>query len=243
VETAADPGTVLITAATQRLLSGLFVVEDLGAHPLKGIEMPIQLYRVIQPSAVRGRLEATAAVRGLTPFVRREDELRLLMNRWERALNGEGQVALIIGEAGIGKSRLVPRFHEQIAGTPHTWSQCATAPFYQNTPFYQVVEVLRQLMWERSLDRLDDYLHELQGKDKQRGREHARGGDPAAADEEFAQLESALALAGLEAAEAIPLVAPLLNLTLPPAFPASSLPADQQRRRLLATLAAWVLGT
>jgi class 3 adenylate cyclase len=174
VEAAADPGTVLITGATHHLVSGLFVVEERGAQPLKGVELPIQLYRVIQPSGVRGRLEASAAVRGLTPFVGRNDELRLLMSRWERALSGEGQVALIIGEAGIGKSRLVQRFHEQIAGTPHTWIQSATAPFYQNTPFYPVVEMLRQLVWERSLDRLDDYLHELQGKETPRGRERAR---------------------------------------------------------------------
>jgi class 3 adenylate cyclase/tetratricopeptide (TPR) repeat protein len=242
VETAADPGMVLITAATQRLMPGMFAVEDLGARPLKGIEVPVQLYRVIQPSGVRGRLEATAAVRGLTPFVGREDELRLLMNRWERAMTGEGQVALIVGEAGIGKSRLVQRFHERIAGTPHTWIQCATAPFYQNTPFYPVAEVLRQLVWERSLDRLDDYLHELQGKERRRGRASARGGDPSAANEQFAQLESALALAGLDAAASIPLIAPLLNLTLPPEIAASSLPADQQRRRLLATLVEWMLG-
>ena len=174
VETAADPGAVQITAATHRLMPGMFVVEDLGARVLKGVGEPVQFHRVIQPSGARGRLEATAAVRGLTPFVGREDELRLLMNRWERALTGEGQVALIIGEAGIGKSRLVQRLHEQIARTPHTWIQCATAPFYQNTPFYPVVEVLRQLVWERSLDRLDDYLHELQGKEKRRGRARAR---------------------------------------------------------------------
>jgi class 3 adenylate cyclase len=121
VQTAAAPGTVLITAATHRLVSGLFVVEDRGAQTLKGVERPVQLYQVVQPSGVRGRLEAAAAIRGLTPFVGREDELRLLMNRWERALDDEGQVALIIGEAGIGKSRLVQRFHEQIAGTPHIW--------------------------------------------------------------------------------------------------------------------------
>jgi class 3 adenylate cyclase len=242
VETATEPGTVLITAATQHLVSGLFAVEERGPQQLKGIEVPIQLYRVIRPSGVRGRLEATAAARGLTPFVGREDELRLLMNRWERALNGEGQVALIVGEAGIGKSRLVQRFHEQIAGTPHTWIQCATAPFYQNTAFYPVVEVLRQLVWERSLDRLDDYLQELQGKEKRRGRASVRGDDPSAANEEFAQLESALALAGLDAAASLPLIAPLLNLTLPSEIAASSLPADQQRRRLLATLVEWMLG-
>jgi class 3 adenylate cyclase len=83
LQAAALPGTVLITADTHRLISGLFVVEDSGAQVLKGIERPIQLYWVIQPSGVRGRLEAVAAARGLTPFVGREDELRLLLNRWE----------------------------------------------------------------------------------------------------------------------------------------------------------------
>ena len=100
VQAAAAPGTVLITAATHRLVSGLFVVEDRGAQTLKGVERPAQLYRIVQPSGVRGRLEAAAAARGLTPFVGREEELRLLMNRWERALDSEGRVALIIGEAG-----------------------------------------------------------------------------------------------------------------------------------------------
>jgi Adenylate and Guanylate cyclase catalytic domain/AAA ATPase domain len=129
VQVAAEPDTVVISYATHRLVSGLFVVEDRGAHALKGIERPVQLYRVVQPSGVRGRLEAAAASRGLTPFVGREDELRLLMNRWERVLEGEGQVALIIGEAGIGKSRLVRRFHEKIMGTPHTWVEAAAGAF------------------------------------------------------------------------------------------------------------------
>jgi hypothetical protein len=99
VQAAAEPGTVVITEAAHRLVSGLFVVEDRGPHSFKGIEKPVQLYHVVQPSGVRGRLEAAAASRGLTPFVGREEELRLLMNRWERALDGEGQVPLIIGEA------------------------------------------------------------------------------------------------------------------------------------------------
>src|SRR5947209_372386 len=88
VQAAAEPGTVVITAATHRLVSGLFVVDQLGPQALKGIERPVQLYRVIQPSGVRGRLEAAAATRGLTPSVGREDELRLLVNRSERALDG-----------------------------------------------------------------------------------------------------------------------------------------------------------
>ena len=80
---------------------------------------------------MRGRLEASAAVRGLTPFVGREDELRLLNNRWARALEGEGQVALIIGEAGIGKSRLVHRFHETLGGTSIYGSMRAREPCFR----------------------------------------------------------------------------------------------------------------
>src|SRR5208337_3253670 len=90
VQAAADPGTVLISEATQRLVAGLFIVEDRGAPSLKGIAQPIQLYRVIRPSGMRGRFEAMTAAGGLTPFVGREDELRSLMSRWERALDGEG---------------------------------------------------------------------------------------------------------------------------------------------------------
>ena len=162
VQAAAAPDTVVITAETHRLVSGLFVVEDRGAQALKGIERPVQLYRVIQPSGVRGRLEAAAAARGLTPFVGREDELRLLMNRWERALDGEGQVALIIGEAGIGKSRLVQRFHEQIAGTPHTWVEAAAGAFFQNTPFYPVTEMLRELLAWRGDESAEEQLAQLE---------------------------------------------------------------------------------
>ena len=215
VQTVAEAGTVVITEEVHRLVSGLFVVEDRGAQALKGIERPVQLYRVVQPSGVRGRLEAAAAAHALTQFVGREDELRLLMNRWERALDGEGQMALIIGEAGIGKSRLAQRFHEQIAGTPNTWVEAAAGAFFQNTPFYAVTEMLRELLAWR--------------------------GDESV-EEQLGQLETRLELAGLKPAEVIPLIAPLLNLPLPAKYPPLPLPPEQQRRRLLATLVEWALG-
>jgi class 3 adenylate cyclase/tetratricopeptide (TPR) repeat protein len=215
VQAIAEPGTVVITDAVHRLVSGLFVVEDRGAQALKGVERPVQLYRVVQPSGVRGRLEAAAAAHALTPFVGREDELRLLRNRWERALDSEGQVALIIGEAGIGKSRLVQRFHEEIAGTPHTWVEAAAGAFFQNTPFYAVTGMLRELLPLR----VDE-----------------------SAEEQLAQLEARLELAGVKPAEALPLIAPLLNLPLTAKYPLSPLSPEQQRRRLLATLAEWARG-
>jgi class 3 adenylate cyclase/tetratricopeptide (TPR) repeat protein len=217
VQESAAPGTVVVTEETHRLISGLFVVQAQGAPPLKGIERAVQLYRVVQPSGVRGRLEAAAAARGLTPFVGREDELRSLMERWERVLDGEGQVALIIGEAGIGKSRLVQRFHEQIASTPHTWIEAAAGPFFQNTPFHPIIEMLRHALgWSDNAPPLE---------------------------EQVAQLESSLELAGLKAAAAMPLIAPLLNLSLPAKYPTAVLAPEQQRRRLLATLTEWALGT
>jgi class 3 adenylate cyclase/tetratricopeptide (TPR) repeat protein len=213
VQAVALPHTVLITADTDRLISGLFVVEDAGTQALKGIERPLQLYRLIQPSGVRGRLEALAATRGLTPFVGREDELRLLMNRWERTLEGKGQAVLIIGEAGIGKSRLVQHFQQEIAPTPHTWAEAAAAPLFQNAPFYPVAELLRQFLAAP----IDEPL-----------------------DHQLARLEPALETAGIKPAEAIPLIAPLLNLPVPAKYPPLQLLPAQQRRRLLTTLIDWV---
>ena len=213
VQATAEPGTVLISDATQWLVAGLFIVEDRGAQELKGIAQPVQLYRVVRPSGMRGRFEAMSAAGGLTPFVGREDELRSLLSRWERVLDGEGQVALITGEAGIGKSRLLQRFHEQIASTPHTWIEAGAGAFFQNTPFYPISAMLRQFV-----------------------------GDTPVQDQIVA-LASRLTAAGLVPAEAIPLIAPLLNFTPPPEYPPSALSPDQQRRRLLATLVEWVLGS
>jgi class 3 adenylate cyclase/tetratricopeptide (TPR) repeat protein len=237
---AAAPDTVLISAATHRLVAGLFLVEDCGGQTLKGVEQPIQLYRVIQPAGVRGRLAAMAASRGLTPFVGREDELRMLTSRWQHVIDGEGQVVLIIGEAGIGKSRLVQQFHQQIAGTPHTWVEAAAAPFYQNTPFYSIAEALWQLVWDQSLNRFGDYLHELQIK--QSGRNNTEASKEQVTSEPLDELQSGLISAGLKPAEAIPLIAPLLRVPLSAQYASSSLSPEQQRRRLLATLIEWLLG-
>src|ERR1700751_6486624 len=104
------------------------------------------------------------------------------MSRWERALSGEGQVAFIIGEAGIGKSRLLQQFHQHIGGTPHTWIEAHGGAFFQNTPFYPVTELLQQFL-------------------------DGNGGKPA--EEQLAQWEPRLELAGLKPAETIPLIAPL----------------------------------
>jgi class 3 adenylate cyclase/tetratricopeptide (TPR) repeat protein/energy-coupling factor transporter ATP-binding protein EcfA2 len=214
VQGAAEPDTVVITAATQRLVAGLFVVEDRGPQALKGVREPVTLYRVVQPSGVRSRLDVARA-HGFTPFVGREDELRLLRKRWEQAHAGEGQVVLITGEAGIGKSRLVQMLKEHLANEPHTWVECVGSPYHQNTPFYAVVDLLQQVLAWRGDESVE-----------------ARS----------TRLEQGLTLAGVPLTEAVPLIAPLLGLPVPAQYPPLDLSPEGQRKKLLGTLSAWLVG-
>jgi len=214
VQNAADSNTVVITANTHQLVAGRFVVESLGNKDLKGIDEPVELFRVIRPSGARGHL-ASAAVRGLTPFVGREDELRTLVNRWERAREGEGQVVLISGEAGIGKSRLVQQFREHLAATRHSWIKCELSPYLQNTPFASVADMIQQALGWVGDDSVETRLP---------------------------QLEQNLERVGLEPAEAVPILAPLLNLQVPERYQPLQFPPEQRRKRLLTTLTGWLFG-
>ena len=123
VQAAADPGTVLVTASVQRQSAGLFVAEDRGAHELKGVLEPVTLYRIVRASGAGRR----SGARALTPLVGREEELDLLSRRWERARKGEGQLALIVGEPGLGKSRLIEEFRARLGETPHTWVEWSSS--------------------------------------------------------------------------------------------------------------------
>jgi class 3 adenylate cyclase/tetratricopeptide (TPR) repeat protein len=212
VQAAAIPDSVLITAATHRLISGLFVVEALGPRELKGVSTSVELFQVVRPTGVRGRL---ATAYGLTPFVGREEELQRLLNRWQRACEGEGQLALVVGEAGIGKSRLLAEFHEHIRDTPHIWMESAGEQFFENSPFHALTEMLSQWL-------------QLQGG--------VNG------DERLSRLERALASARLNLQEAVPLVAELLQLPLGERYPALTMAPEQKRRRLFAVLMGWLFG-
>ncbi|MGO9454484.1 MAG: AAA family ATPase [Candidatus Binataceae bacterium] len=213
VQTAAEPGTLLITAPVNHMVSGLFVIEPHGSHQLKGVPEAVELFRVIQSSGVRGRIHAAAAARGLIPFVGREEELSLLWRRWERAREGEGQLVVITGEAGIGKSRLLEEMHSRLAGVAHTWIECSCDQLLQNTPFHPVVEMMLQgLGW--------------------------RPEDPPA--RRIRILEEILKMVGLKPTEAVPLLAPLLDLEVPNSYAPLLAAPGQQHKRLLATLAHWL---
>jgi hypothetical protein len=99
----AEPGAVVVTARVQRQVAGLFVAEERGSHALKGVPEPVTLYQIVRASGGGRR----AGQRYLTPLVGREEEIAMLMRRWERARQGNGQLVLIVGEPGLGKSRLI----------------------------------------------------------------------------------------------------------------------------------------
>src|SRR5262245_24879726 len=107
----AQPHTLVVSSATYRLIQGYFACKDLGEQTLRGVAEPLHVYRVLQDSGARGRLDV-AVSRGLTPLVGRESEVTLLQDRWAQAKSGQGQVVLLSGDAGIGKSRLVQMLKE-----------------------------------------------------------------------------------------------------------------------------------
>src|SRR5262245_5200830 len=118
-----QPNTVAISDATYRLVQGYFECRDLGAHALRGVTESMRIYHVFGASGATSRLDV-AQPRGLTPLVGREQEVGLLVERWDQAKAGHGQVVLLSGEPGIGKSRLVQMLKEQVAHEPHTRWEC-----------------------------------------------------------------------------------------------------------------------
>jgi class 3 adenylate cyclase/tetratricopeptide (TPR) repeat protein len=141
VQSAAAPDTVVMSATTHALVTGLFVVEDRGAHTLKGVPEPMRLYRALQPTGARGRLDVAAD--RLTPFVGRQAELDMLLEACEQVREGSGQVAVIVGDAGIGKSRLVYSLRERLRDQPHMWLEGRCLAMTQGLAFHPFVDLLR----------------------------------------------------------------------------------------------------
>src|SRR4030095_2120942 len=142
----AAPNTVDISEVTSRLVQGYFDCQHLGAQTLRGVAEPVQVYRVLQESGARGRLDV-AVTRGLTPLVGREQEVGLLIERWEQAKAGHGQVVLLTGDAGIGKSRLVQVLKDHVAIEPHIRWECRSSEYSQNTALFPLVDLFQRL-WQ-----------------------------------------------------------------------------------------------
>ena len=208
VQAAAEPGSVLITGSMQRQVAGLFVVEEKGAHELKGVAQPLSLYRVVRASGGGRR----GGARVLTSFVGREEDIGTLLRRWDRVRAGEGQFVQIVGEPGLGKSRLVEEFHSLLGETPHTWVEWNSSQLLQNTPLHPIAE------WGRA----------------------RFGGQDVAAERRLADLETTLAQVKLDVQETATLLAPLLDIPLP-AERAPKFGPEELRRRQLAAMVALLL--
>ena len=206
VEAAAEPGSVLVTLNVQRQVAGLFVAEEQSARELKGVSALVQLFRIVRASGGR-----RFGARALTPLVGREEELDLLRRRWKQAARGEGQLIQIVGEPGIGKSRLVEEFRATLGETPHTFVELSSSQLLQNTPLHPIAE------WGRQRFGVDE-----------------------PADRRLADLENTLGLIGLDPTEYAPLLAPLVDVPLPEERVAKLAP-EELRRRQLAALVAWFL--
>ncbi len=160
VQAFAKPNTVVIHKSTHRLLAGQFECCSLGLHELKGFDTPQPLWQVMRALPVSRRFEATHPM-ALTPLVDRSDALGLLMMQWRRVQRGEGQTALVLGEPGIGKSRLTQELSERAALRPHIrlWYQCS--PYYTNTALFPFIDQLNRAAGLRPGDTPDQCLRKL----------------------------------------------------------------------------------
>jgi hypothetical protein len=141
----AAPNTLVISAATWQLLGGFFACQELGPMRLRGRTQPLEVYQVLAETTARSRLEAARST-GLTPLVGREREVGLLRERWAQVKDGFGQVVLLSGEAGIGKSRLVQVLQDSIATEPQAWlTPCQCSPYHQHTALYPMIELLERV--------------------------------------------------------------------------------------------------
>ena len=210
----AAPNTVVLSAVTARLLHGAFALEDVGVQQLKGVAEPMPVFRVLGPGEPASD-EAEPAPARLPFLVGREEELGLLLRRWEQSKAGLGQVVLLSGEAGIGKTALVEMLRAHVAREGYTRVRFRGSPYHTHSALYPVIEhVRRVLRWDR-YDSPETTLDKL---------------------------ERALQGYHFPQAEIVPLLAALLSVPLPESrYPALTLTPQQQRQQTLDALVAWLV--
>jgi class 3 adenylate cyclase/predicted ATPase len=206
----AAPNAVVISTATHQLLGGFFACQSLGIQLLRGLPQPLEVYQVLYESMARSRLEAAGST-GLTPLVGREQEVALLLERWAQVKDGLGQVVLLSGEAGIGKSRLVQVLTAHVAAESQAWlTPCQCSPYYQNTALYPMIDLLERVVLR-----------------------FTREESP---PQKLSKLEGFLVQYGLPLTEAVPLFAALLSLPLSADYAPLTLSPEQQKQQTLQAL-------
>lgn len=205
IEGAAEPDGIAISDVTASLVQGFFLCESMGPHDLKGISEPVELFRVLEESGAQTRFDVAVSTH-LTPLVGREQEVGLLLDRWEQVEEGLGQVVLVSGEAGIGKSRLLQGLIDGLAGRPHVFQQHRCSPYHQNSALFPVIE-----SYERWLG--------FQREDSQ--------------EERIQAIETALEERSLLTPEALSLWAGMLSVPLDESHPPLDLSPQRQRQKTM----------
>ncbi len=214
LQSLAEPDTIVISPATKRLTGGAFAYADLGEHELKGIAAPVRAWRVIGEGAADSRFEAAHGA-GSGTLVGRDEELGLMTSRWEQAKEGEGQVVLLSGEAGIGKSRIVQALRDHFAGEERYELRFQCSPYHTSSFLYPIIgEVTRS----------------------------ARIAPDMTPDEKLDRVE-AVFTAGKEPVEKVaPLIAGILSIPTGDRYPPLNLTPQAQKDRTIEALANQVVG-
>ena len=158
----AEPDRVVIAESTRKLVGSLFELDDLGAQDIKGIATPVRAWAALRPASVESRFDAFHAS-GLTELVGREEELEILLRRWSRAKNAEGQAVLLAGEAGIGKSRITAALLERLATEPHTRLRYFCSPQHTDSAFYPIISQMERAAGFAHNDSAKSKLDKLDG--------------------------------------------------------------------------------
>jgi predicted ATPase len=211
MQAVAEPNSVVIAESTRRLIGNLFELNDLGAQDLKGIAGRVRAWAALRPSSVESRFEALHAS-GMTALVGRQQETELLLRCWSKAKTGEGQVVLLSGEAGIGKSRLTAALLESLAAEPHTRLRYFCSSQHTDSAFYPIIGQMERAV---GLQRDDTSLAKLD------------------------KLDALLAQTSTSK-EDMALLAELLSLANDGRYPTLDLTPQQHRQRTLEALAGQV---
>ena len=209
LEGVAQANQIVVSASTRRLLGQAFELEALGQPQLKGVSAPLRVYGVLRELVIESRFEASTLT-ALTPLVGRDEEIGLMLRRWEQVKSGEGQVVLLGGEAGIGKSRSVQAICERVADDAHTLMRFQCSPYHTNTAFYPITE---QFALAAGFDREDT------------------------AEQKLDKLEAHLEAIGLDVTTVVPLFAATLSIPAGDRYPSLDISPQQLKEHTITALA------